>query len=135
MAADCWPLFYMVEFPQLFRCHGWEAHPKGGGSLYSIYKKFHSIVLMALVDADYKFIWIDVGTNGSASDAQIFNSSELRDCIENGAIGLPADALVPNDDKPTPFFIIGDNAFPFHTYLMKPFSRRNMEMDEFIFNY
>ncbi len=32
---------------------------------------------MALVDAHYKFIWIDVGANGSASDAHIFNSSEL----------------------------------------------------------
>ncbi len=52
--------------------------PKGGGLLYFNYKKFHSIVLMALVDADYKFIWIDVGGNGSASDAPIFNSSELR---------------------------------------------------------
>ncbi len=49
--------------------------PRGGGSLYFNYKKFHSIVLMALVDTDYKFIWIDVGANGSASDAQIFQSS------------------------------------------------------------
>ncbi len=108
--------------------------PKGDGSLYFNYKKFHSIALMALVDADYKFIWIDVVANGSDSDAQIFNSSELRECIESGDIGLPADAPVPNDDRPTPFFIIGDDAFPLHTWLMKLFSRRNMEMDEHIFN-
>ncbi len=84
-----------MEFTQLFgamdgkdisiRC------PKDGGSLYFNYKKFHSIVLMALVDADYKFIWTDVGANGSASDDQIFNSSELHECIESGDIGLPAD--------------------------------------------
>ncbi len=58
--------------------------PKDGGSLYFNYKKIHSIILMALVDADYKFIWIVLGDNGSASDAQIFNSSELRECIESG---------------------------------------------------
>ncbi len=51
-------------------------------SLYFNYKKFHSIVLMALVDAKYKFICIDVGDNGCASDAQIFNSSELCESIE-----------------------------------------------------
>ncbi len=109
--------------------------PKGCGSLYFNYKKFHSIVLMALVDADYKSIWIDVGANGSASDAQMFNSSELRECIESGDIGLPADVPLPNDDIPTPFFIIGDDAFPLCTWLMKPFFQRNMEMDECIFNY
>ncbi len=90
---------------------------------------------MALVDADYKFIWIDVGANGSASDAQIFNSSELRECIESGDIGLPADVPLPNDGRPMPFFIIGDHTFPLQTWLMKPFSRRNMEMLECIFNY
>ncbi len=77
--------------------------PRGGGSLYFNYKKFHSIVLIALVDADYKFIWIDVGANGSASDAQIFQSSELRECIETGQIGLPAAGPLPNDDRPMPF--------------------------------
>ncbi len=109
--------------------------PRGGGSLYFNYKKFHSIVLMALVDVDYKFIWIDVSANGSACDAQIFNSSELCECMETGQIGLPAAVPLPNDDRPTPFFIIGDNAFPLCTWLMKPFSRRNIEMDERIFNY
>ncbi len=87
--------------------------PKGGGSFYFNYKKFHSIVLMALVDADYKFIWIDVGANGCVSDAQIFNSSELYECIESCDIGLPADAPVPNDGRPTPFFIISDDVFLF----------------------
>ncbi len=79
------------------------------------YMQFHSIVLMVLVDADNKFIWIDVGANGRASDAQIFNSSELCECIESGDIGFPADAPVPNDDRPTPFFIIGDDTFPLRT--------------------
>ena len=52
--------------------------PKNAGSLYYNYKGFHSIVLLALVDADYQFTWVDVGSNGSASDAQIFNQTELR---------------------------------------------------------
>ncbi len=32
---------------------------------------YHSIVLLRLIDADYKFIWAEVRFNGAASDAQI----------------------------------------------------------------
>ena len=35
--------------------------PNSSGSTYYNYKGFYSVVMMALVDADYKFIWADVG--------------------------------------------------------------------------
>ena len=35
--------------------------PNSSGSTYYNYKGFYSAVMMALVDADYKFIWADVG--------------------------------------------------------------------------
>jgi hypothetical protein len=35
--------------------------------VYRNYKDFFSIVLMALVEADYKFLWIDVGSDGPAT--------------------------------------------------------------------
>ncbi len=72
---------------------------------------------MAHVDADYKFIWIDVGANGSASDIQIFHSSERYECIETGQIGLPPAVPVPNDDRPMPFFIIGNDALAMMHFL------------------
>ena len=53
------------------------------GSVYYNYKGFYSIVLMALVDADYKFLWVEVGSNGSASDAQVFNAGQLKEFIES----------------------------------------------------
>lgn len=90
---------------------------------------------MALVDAEYKFICVDVGANGSASDAQVFNQSELKETIENSAIGFPASDPLPSDDRPMPYFIIGDDAFPLRTWLMKPFSRRNLSNPERIYNY
>lgn len=52
--------------------------PPNSGSLFYNYKGFFSVVLMGLVDANYRFLWVDVGGDGAMSDAQIFNESELR---------------------------------------------------------
>lgn len=109
--------------------------PPNTGSLYHNYKGFFSIVLLALVDAQYKFLWVDIGGMGSMSDCQIFNESELKECLENGTIGFPDPEPMPFDDRETPYFILGDDAFGLRTFLMKPFSQRGLTKEQRIFNY
>ena len=60
--------------------------PKKTGSDYYNYRGFFSIVPLALVDAEYKFLWIDCGSSGSCSDAQIFYRGDLRAKIEDGSL-------------------------------------------------
>ncbi len=109
--------------------------PKKSGTVFYNYKGFYSIILLALVDGDYKFLWVDVGQNGSSSDAQIFNQCELKEVIEDGMIGFPPEDPLPKDDRPMPYFILGDDAFALKTWLMKPFSQDNMTDEQRIFNY
>ncbi|KAL8571943.1 hypothetical protein ACOMHN_026155 [Nucella lapillus] len=109
--------------------------PRRGGSVYYNYKGYHSIILFAAADAYYKFTWVDVGANGSASDCQVFNSSELKEAIKDDTIGFPDPDPLPGDNVDMPYFLAGDNAFPLRTWLMKPFSRRELDNDERIFNY
>ncbi|GFW63178.1 putative nuclease HARBI1 [Trichonephila clavipes] len=52
--------------------------PPGSGSVYYNYKKTYSIILFAMVDADYCFTYVDVGGNGRANDSAVFRNSSLQ---------------------------------------------------------
>ncbi|XP_041366142.1 uncharacterized protein LOC121381094 [Gigantopelta aegis] len=98
-------------------------------------KGYHSIVLLGLIDADYKFMWVKVGASGSCSDAQIWNQCDLREHIRDETIHIPPADPLPGDARDTPWFIIADDAFALRRWLMKPFSKRNMGHYERVFNY
>ncbi|VDH90223.1 Hypothetical predicted protein [Mytilus galloprovincialis] len=109
--------------------------PPGSGSTYFNYKKFYSIVLLALVDSDYKFIWADIGGRGAASDAQLWNASDLKSAIEDGDLDLPDAEPLPHDTEDIPYFYIGDDAFGLRTFMQKPYGHRALALEERIFNY
>ena len=109
--------------------------PRKGGSQYWNYKGYNSIIMLALVDGDYKFLWVDIGAMGSCSDCQIFNHSELKELMEDGKAGVPLPEALPHDDMDCGWYIVGDDAFPLKTWLMKPYSQRQLDHDKRIFNY
>jgi hypothetical protein len=109
--------------------------PRKSGSLYYNYKGFYSVVLMALVDAQYRFVWIDTGGDGCMSDAQIYNQSELGELLESGNIGFPPVEPLPRDDRDMPYFLLGDDAFALRKYMMKPYGVRNLDHSQQIANY
>ena len=80
------------------------------------------------MDADYKFLRVDLGAAGSSSDAQIFKHADLRHKIEDGTIGFPENESLVDDGPKVHYFILGDDAFPLKLWLMKPYSRRGMDL-------
>lgn len=93
--------------------------------MYFNYKGTFSVVLLALVDHNYNFSCIDIGSYGSNSDGGIFAKSNLKKAIEENKLNIPDEAVM-----------LGDDAFPLTTYLMKPFARRNnLTVREKIYNY
>jgi len=53
------------------------------------YKGTSSIILFALVDADYQFVFIDVGSNGRVNDGAVFKNSALNSAMENNLLNWP----------------------------------------------
>ena len=109
--------------------------PNKSGTLYHNYKGFFSVVLLAVVDADYKILWADVGGVGHQSDAQIFNASDLSRCLQYNTLNLPEDEPLPGDDRPFPYFFVGDDAFALRPRMMKPWGSRNLDRAYRIANY
>lgn len=60
--------------------------PGKSGSLYFNYKGFFSVVLLAMVDANCKFVIVDVGSYGKEGDAGIFKKSKMGTLVKNGTI-------------------------------------------------
>lgn len=52
--------------------------PANSGTDYYNYKGYSSLVLLAVVDHDYKFIFADVGAHGRCSDAGVWRESTFN---------------------------------------------------------
>ena len=85
--------------------------PANGVSANYNYKQFHSLILLAVVDANYAFTYIDIGGKGASGDAQIWNDTLLKREIQEGNLKLSPPKPLPGDDQPFGYFFVGDDAF------------------------
>lgn len=85
---------------------------------------------MAVADANYRFLMIDVGAYGKDSDGSVMSNSNFYKRIESGSLKLPNETKLPNSNNSAPFVFIGDEAFPLRNYLMRPFPRKQYQDNE-----
>lgn len=103
------------------------------GSFYHNYKGYNSIVLLTLVDADCRFIYMNVGCNGRTHDAGVLLQSDLKLVIDNADKYFPKEKTIGNGRR-LPYVIVGDDAFPLQKHIMKPYSTSTNVKEKQIFN-
>ncbi|KAH8033532.1 hypothetical protein HPB51_013609 [Rhipicephalus microplus] len=109
--------------------------PPNSGTMYFNYKGTYSIVLLAVVDSDYKFVIVDVGAYGKQSDGGVLEQSKFGCRLENGKLHIPRDLELPNTSYSAPCVFVGDEAFPLRTDFLRPYPGRGLEGEKRIFNY
>ena len=110
--------------------------PAGGGSTFFNYKGTHSIVLMAICDAHYRFIFLDIGDNGRHSDGSVFSNSTFGQALDAGSLNLPQSTPLPGTKCPNmPYVFVADEAFPLKPNLMRPYPGKDLDELKAVYNY
>ncbi|XP_003242769.1 uncharacterized protein LOC100572068 [Acyrthosiphon pisum] len=77
--------------------------PSNTGSEYFNYKNYFSIVLMAVVDANYKFLVVDIGAYGKGSDSLVFQDGHFGQRLQRDELDLPQASIIDGYNM-GPFF-------------------------------
>ncbi|XP_018371331.1 PREDICTED: uncharacterized protein LOC108766498 [Trachymyrmex cornetzi] len=93
------------------------------GSKYFCYKKFFSIVLMAICNHKYRFLWVDIGQFGSISDG-VWSETGLGRCVGQGSFNIPPPCELPGTNIKINHVLVADEAFPLGMNLLKPYSQK-----------
>ena len=101
--------------------------PPSSGSLYYNYKGTFSIVLLAVVDAKYRFRVVDIGAYGRKSDGGTLSASAFGTALRQNTLGIPADSPLPGAEHlgPMPHVFLADEAFPLRQNIMRPYPGHN----------
>ncbi|XP_047143531.1 uncharacterized protein LOC105848991 isoform X2 [Hydra vulgaris] len=120
----------ILGFPQCVGavdgCHIPISAPKDQATSYYNYNGWYSIVLFAVVDSRYRFIYTSVGLPGRNNDSYILQNSSLKGILESNLFDKCCKEL---GDSLVPLCLIGDSAFPLTRHLLKPYPE-NLELSE-----
>ncbi|CAH1991245.1 unnamed protein product [Acanthoscelides obtectus] len=109
--------------------------PDNTGSMYFNYKDYFSIVLLAVVDSEYRFIYVNIGSYGKDCDSSIWKESTLWKKLTQGALNIPTPRPLEQTQINVPFVFIGDEGFGLHDNLLRPFGGTHLDKKKRIFNY
>lgn len=109
--------------------------PKGSGSYFFNYKKTHSVVLMAIANANCEFLYCDTGTNGRISDGGVLNNTKFYEKLTKNELRIPKPRSIENSNTVLRYVFVGDEAFAMRRELLKLYRRDTLTRERRIFNY
>lgn len=109
--------------------------PRNSGSYCYNYKGSFSIVLMAIVHANYKFMMVDVVANGRVSDGGVMKNTLFWRKLSENQLDMPDPRELPGTSKKFPYVFVGDEAFQLLPNFMKPYNRTVLTDHKWISNY
>jgi hypothetical protein len=67
------------------------------------------VVLVAVADTNYRFVYVDIGSYGKDCDSTIFKRSKLWTSIQTNMLELPSERPLSGREVPNvPYFFVGD---------------------------
>lgn len=110
--------------------------PRDSGSYFYNYKGKHSMVLLAIVDANYRFLLVDFGTNGRISDGGVLQNTYFYKKLVEKRLCIPQPDNATENFKNVPYVSVADDAFPLTTEIMKPYRQASLDSaKKEVFNY
>ncbi|KAK5644915.1 hypothetical protein RI129_006215 [Pyrocoelia pectoralis] len=82
---------------------------------------------MAICDANYNFLYCDVGVQGRIADGGVFASTDFCSALQNNKLNLPNARSLPGRQINVPFVIVADDAFALSGNVMKPFPGKHFK--------
>lgn len=102
--------------------------PAKSGSMFFNYKEYFSFVLLAVVDSDYRFIYISVGSYGKECDSAILKDSTFWQKFNSGFLNLPKIRPIhENLHEELPFVLVGDEGFALTPNLLRPYGGTHLD--------
>lgn len=90
---------------------------------------------MAVVDADYKFLYAQVGAQGRISDGGVLSQSRFGCSLAAAELYVPEPCVITQTNLIMPYMFVADEAFSMTCNITKPYPRRQLTREQRIFNY
>lgn len=79
-------------------------------------------VLLGIADANYRFLYVNVGCQGRISDGGVFKNTFFYMKLEKNELTLPENEPLPSRTLSLPYVLLADDTFPLTEHILKPYN-------------